>query len=490
MSPVLEFLDILTRILARGFSLFVIVYFILINIVYFLMLVSSFFAIVRYLRRDSFSDFRVIVQSEFSTAISVLAPAYNEEQTIVESVNSLLKLNYSTMEVIIVNDGSKDQTLNTMIREFGLKKTHKVYVRKIKTRPVRGIYVSDRPELRNLIVVDKENGGKADALNTGINVSRYPLFCAIDADSILEDNALLKVAKPFLEDETVIAVGGIVRIANGCEVERGRVKKVGLSKKRLPVFQVVEYFRAFLSGRMGWSAMNGLLIISGAFGLFRKDVVLSCGGYKHDTVGEDMELVARMHRIMLEQRLPYRVVFVPDPVCWTQAPETLKILSRQRNRWHRGLLDTLAIHRAMIFNPRYGVIGLFSIPYYLLFELLGPVIELVGYGFVVFSYFYGVVNLQILLIFFVVAIIYGMLFSVGAVLLEEISFHRYPRALDLFRLIVYAILENFGYRQLTVWWRIKGVLDYFRGVKSWAGPCVAMRMVRMSCVMVRSPGPG
>jgi cellulose synthase/poly-beta-1,6-N-acetylglucosamine synthase-like glycosyltransferase len=455
------------RILSRGFSFFVIVYFILINVVYFVMLVSSFIAIVRYLRRDLFSDFRMIIQSEFSTPISVLAPAYNEQATITESVHSLLKLNYSTMEVIVINDGSGDKTLETMIKEFGLHKSRQVYVRKIKSKPVRGIYLSDRPELKNLIVVDKENGGKADALNAGINVSHYPLFCAIDADSILEDNALLKVAKPFLEDERVIAVGGIVRIANGCEVERGRVKTVRLSKKSLPIFQVVEYFRAFLSGRMGWSAVNGLLIISGAFGLFRKDIVLACGGYKHDTVGEDMELVARMHRYMRENDLPYRVVFVPDPVCWTEAPETLKMLSRQRNRWHRGLVDTISIHRAMMFNPRFGVIGLFSMPYYFFFELLGPVIETMGYIFVMLSYFFGIVNVQILVLFFVVAIVYGMLFSVGAVLLEEISFHRYPRARDLFKLIVYAMLENFGYRQMTVLWRIKGLWDYFRGVKSW-----------------------
>jgi cellulose synthase/poly-beta-1,6-N-acetylglucosamine synthase-like glycosyltransferase len=467
VNTTLEYLDLLMRLFSRGFSFFVIVYFILINVVYFVMLVSSFVAIVRYLRRDLFSDFRAIIQSEFSTPISVLAPAYNEEATITESVHSLLKLNYSTMEVIVINDGGGDRTLDTMIREFGLRKSHQVYIRKIKTKPVRGIYVSDRPELKNLIVVDKENGGKADALNVGINISHYPLFCAIDADSILEDNALLKVAKPFLEDERVIAVGGIVRIANGCEIERGRVKTVRLSKKRLPIFQVVEYFRAFLSGRMGWSAINGLLIISGAFGLFRKDVVLACGGYKHDTVGEDMELVARMHRYMYEHRLPYRVVFVPDPVCWTEAPETLKILSRQRNRWHRGLVDTISIHRSMMFNPRFGVIGLFSMPYYFLFELLGPVIETLGYVFVVFSFFFGSVNLQVLVLFFVVAIVYGMLFSVGAVLLEEISFHRYPRARDLFKLIIYAVLENFGYRQLTVLWRIKGLWDYFRGVKSW-----------------------
>ncbi|HTP12026.1 MAG TPA: glycosyltransferase [Bacteroidota bacterium] len=464
----MEFVGILLRLVARWFSWFVIAYFIIINVVYLLMLVSSFLAILRYKRRNRFFDSEIIIQSEFSTPISVLAPAFNEEATIVENVNSLRKLNYSTMEVIIINDGSTDGTMATLIREFGLKKSHQVYVRKIPTKPVRGIYLSDRPDLKNLVVVDKENGGKADALNVGINVSRYPLFCAIDADSILEDDALRMVARPFLEDDTVIAVGGIVRIANGCEIDHGRVRKVGLSKKHLPTFQVVEYLRAFLSGRMGWSAMNGLLIISGAFGLFRKNIVLDCGGYRHDTVGEDMELVARMHRHMYENDLPYRVVFVPDPVCWTEAPETIKILSRQRNRWHRGLLDTLYIHKKMIFNPRFGVIGLFSIPYYLMFELLGPVIETLGYVTIVFSYFYGAVNLKLLGAFFLVAIIYGMLFSVGAVLLEEISFHKYRRGRDLLKLVAYAVIENFGYRQMTVVWRIKGIWDYVLGERtSW-----------------------
>ncbi len=449
------------------YSVFVIFYFVAINLVYFALLISSHAAIVNYLRRHLFTDYTAILQSELSTPISVLAPAYNESATIVQNVNSLLKLNYPTMEIVVINDGSRDDTLETLIKEFRLRSTRRVYVPKIDTKPVRGVYVSDAPQYKNLIVVDKENGGKADALNVGINVSRYPLYCAIDADSILEDDALLKTVKPYLDDETVIAVGGIVRIANGCEIEHGRVKKVHLSKKLLPIFQVTEYFRAFLTGRMGWSAMNGLLIISGAFGLFRKDIVLACGGYKHDTVGEDMELIMRMHRFMRERKLPYRVSFVPDPVCWTEAPETLSVLARQRNRWHRGLLDTLIIHRAMWFNPRLGVIGLLSVPYYVLFELLGPVIEGVGYLVVFVSFLLGIAHIKIVVLFFIVAVIYGVFFSVGAVLLEEISFHRYPRPMDLFKLMTFAIVENFGYRQITVFWRIKAVWDYFRGVKTW-----------------------
>lgn len=460
------FLHIIDLIL-NSYGVFIIGFFVFVNVFYFSMYAISFGAIVTYLRRHAFCDYRVIMQSELTPAVSILAPAFNESATCIESVNSLLKLNYPTAEVIFINDGSKDNTLEMMLTEFDLLRTERAYFPTIATKPVRGIYISRRPEYKNLIVVDKQNGGKADALNVGINVSRYSLVCAIDADSILEDDALLKVAKPFLDDERVIAVGGIVRIANGCKIERGHVTDVRLSHKFIPSFQVIEYYRAYLSGRMGWGAINGLLIISGAFGLFNRDIVLKVGGYKHDTVGEDMELVVRMHRYCLENNIPYRVEFVPDPVCWTEAPETLKILGRQRNRWHRGLLDTLLIHKKMLFNKRYKVLGLVSVPYFVFIELFGPVIEAIGYLAIGFGFYFGMVNFEIFVLFFVVSVIYGVMFSVSSVILEEISFHRYPRPQDLLKLLLLAIIENFGYRQITVWWRIKAFWDYARGVQSW-----------------------
>ena len=461
------FLSDFTHFILYTYSMFIIGFFIVVNVFYFSMYTISFGAILTYLRRHMFCDYRVIMQSELTPAVSILAPAYNESATCIESVNSLLKLNYPTAEVIFVNDGSKDNTLEVVIKEFDLVKTERVYIPVIDTKPVRGIYVSRKPEYKNLIVVDKQNGGKADALNVGINVSRYELLCAIDADSILEDDALLKVAKPFLDDDRVIAVGGIVRIANGCRIERGRVTDVRLSKKLLPSFQVIEYYRAYLSGRMGWGAINGLLIISGAFGLFKRDIVLKVGGYKHDTVGEDMELVVRMHRHCLENNIPYSVEFVPDPVCWTEAPETLAVLGRQRNRWHRGLLDTLLIHKKMLFNKRYKVLGLVSVPYFIFIELLGPVIEAIGYFAVAIGLYLGIVNIEIFILFFIVSVIYGVMFSISSIILEELSFHRYPRTRDLVKLLFLGVVENFGYRQITVWWRIKAFWDYARGVQSW-----------------------
>lgn len=453
--------------LLHCYFFFVIAYFVVVNLTYTFFLGMSFREILYYMRHNSFGNLRLLVQSELTPPVSILAPAYNEELTVVESVKSLLKLNYGKYEVVVINDGSKDGTLERLITEFQMYPSRQVYRGLLQAKPVRGIYKSHKPAYRNLVVVDKENGGKADALNVGINVAEFEYVCAIDADSLLEEDSLQKVVKPFLEDETMVAVGGIVRIANGCKVVNGRVVKVGLSGKLFPIFQVVEYFRAFLSGRMIWHGVNGLLIISGAFGMFKRSAVIEVGGYRHDTVGEDMELVVRLHRRMREWKRPYRIAFVPDPVCWTEAPETRQMLGRQRNRWHRGLLDTMLLHKKMFLNPKYGVIGLAAMPYFVIVELFGPLIEFLGYLILVVMIAMNILNLEMMILFFIVALFYGVMYSVGAVLLEEISFQRYPKPSDLALLLSIGVIENFGYRQMTMWWRVKGFWDYFRGKKSW-----------------------
>ncbi|MCU0452313.1 MAG: glycosyltransferase family 2 protein [Bacteroidetes bacterium] len=451
----------------HAYVAFSILYFVGVNMTYVVLLYRSFGEVLHAVRQARFTDFRIIVQSEITPPVSILAPAYNEKAGIVESVRSLLKLSYGEYEVVVVNDGSKDETLDTLIGHFDLVRSRRAYQASIPTRPVRGIYRSKNAAYRNLTVVDKENGGKADALNAGINVARYEYVCCVDADSILEDDALQKVMKPFLDDPTVVASGGIVRIANGCEVVNGRVVRVGLSSHLLPLFQVVEYFRAFLSGRMGWQSLNALLIISGAFGMFRRQAVIEVGGYDSGTVGEDMELVVRMHRHFRDARKPYQITFVPDPVCWTEAPESLRVLGSQRDRWHRGLADTLWIHRDMVFNERYGVVGTVALPYFLIVELFGPVIEALGYVSLLVLLALDRVDPVMTGLFVIAAIVYGVMFSVGAVLLEEISFRRYPNPKHLAVLLVMGVLENFGYRQITVFWRLRGFWKYVRGEKAW-----------------------
>jgi len=449
-----------------GFNLAVLGYFIAINSIYFGLLLISFFSIHRYRRRIQHEQWRRIIQSPLTRPVSVLVPAYNEELTIVESVKSLLMLEYPEFEVIVVNDGSKDRTLEKLKAAFNLHTIPADIEEKVRCQPIVGVYRS--PDNPSLVVVDKINGGKADALNAGINISRYPLICAIDADSLIEGGALLRMTKPFLErPEKTAAVGGIVRVANGCTIEAGRVVRAGLSRAWLPLIQTVEYLRAFLFGRSGLSALHSLLIISGAFGVFRKDIVIAASGYRHDTVGEDIELVVRIHRYLREQKREYEMHFLPDPVCWTEVPESPKSLGRQRNRWQRGLIDTLCIHRRMMLNPRYGVIGMVAFPYFALFEMLAPIIELSGYIIVSLSFAFGMVNFPFFALFLTIAILIGVILSTGSVVLEELSFRRYPKTSDLLKLIATGFLENFGYRQMTVWWRVKGFWDYFTGKKAW-----------------------
>jgi cellulose synthase/poly-beta-1,6-N-acetylglucosamine synthase-like glycosyltransferase len=311
-------------------------------------------------------------------------------------------------------------------------------------------------------VIDKAKGGRGDAINAGINAARYPLVCVIDADSLLEDDALARAVLPFVEDPTTVAAGGIVRIANGCRVEQGRVTRVGLPASRLAMFQVVEYLRTFLAARVAQSVCKGLLTLSGAFGLFRRDVVIDAGGFRSDTIGEDMEIVTRLHRLCLERRTPYRIVFQPDVVCWTHAPETVPVLARQRNRWQQAALDTVRLHAPLLIKARYGVIGMLVLPYYLVFEAVGPIVELLAYVLTALAIVLGLLDWRFAQLLFLTAVLYAAIVSLTAVLLQELSSRRYIRTRDLLRLAAYGVLENFGYRQFTTWWRITGIVDFLR----------------------------
>jgi cellulose synthase/poly-beta-1,6-N-acetylglucosamine synthase-like glycosyltransferase len=449
-----------------GFNTAAFSYFISINIIYFGLLLISYFSVLRYRRRTRYEQWRRMIQSPLTVAVSIIAPAYNEELTIAESVKSLLMLEYPLFEVIVVNDGSKDNTLTKLKAAFNLYPVPTDIEEKLACKQILGVYRS--PDNPRLVVLDKANGGKADALNAGINVSRYPLICAIDSDSLIEGSALLHIVKPFMERPgKMVAVGGIVRVANGCTVEAGRVVHVGLPRTWLPLIQIVEYLRAFLFGRSGLSALHGLLVISGAFGVFQKDAVIAVGGYRLNTVGEDMELVVHMHRYMREQKRKYEIRFLPDPVCWTEVPESLKSLGRQRNRWQRGLIDSLQMHRKMMLNPRYGAVGMVAFPYFVFFEMLAPMVELSGYIIIPLSYALGIVDFLFFALFLTVAILLGAIISMMAIILEELSFRRYTKTSDLLRLVAATFLENFGYRQLTLWWRLKGSWDYFRGRTEW-----------------------
>ena len=449
-----------------AFNDFVLIYFCALNAIYALLFLVSLYEVLKFIKRTFFSDYQQILQSDMTWPISILVPAHNEEKNIADTVRSLQLVNYGEFEIIVINDDSTDRTLRSLIEAFDLRRIDKVYKKSIPTRAIRGIYGSLTQQ--NLLVIDKERGGKSDALNAGINLARYPLFCSVDADSIIEDNALLRVVKPFMEHPNeMVAVGGIVRIANGCEVHEGRVSKINLPPGVLPIFQVIEYLRAFLTGRIGWSVMRSLLIISGAFGLYKKSEVIEVGGYDADSDTEDLELVVRLHENCRRKKMKYRIVFVPDPVCWTEVPATFQILRRQRNRWHRGLLQSLWRHKRMFLNPKYGVIGLFTFPYFVIFEMLGPFIELTGYVSIPLAWWLGILNTKFLVLFFILAVLFGVFLSVAAILLEEISFRRYPRWLDLAKLVVFGVLENFLYRQVLSLFKVKAFFDFVRRRRGW-----------------------
>lgn len=412
-------------------------------------------ALRRYTASVNATSLRRMLRSPLAPRISVLVPAYNEAKGIVDSVRSLLALDYPRLEVIVINDGSTDDSIGVLAAAFGLRRVLRPMPPLLPCQPVRAAYAPQN-QLR-LLVLDKQNGGKADSLNAGINFASYPLFCSVDADSVLEQDALAKAALPFIEDpQRTVATGGLVRVANGCQVASGRVLRAGLPRSWLPMFQVVEYTRAFFGARTGWSALNGLLIISGAFGLFKREAVIAAGGYRTDTVGEDAELVARLHRTCRDARRPYRIVYVADPVCWTEAPESARFLRRQRRRWHRGCVEMLLIHRSMMLNPRYRAVGLLALPSMLLFEVLGPVIELTGYVVTIVAAALGILTAGTFLLFLALAVLYGLVLTLGAIALEESGANRFPGWDDLRRTLLFALAENLGYRQLQHLWRLEG----------------------------------
>lgn len=436
----------------------VLVYLLVVNGAYVVLLCSAVLELVVHMLRIRGEKRQRVLGSAISPSISILAPAYNEETTIEESVTALLALHYPNLEVVVVDDGSTDRTIDVLKERFDLVPIHSVVWQRVKTRAVFALYRSRTHP--NLVVASKANGRKADATNVGLNVASGELVCVIDADTIVESDALLRLSRPFLSDPGAIAAGGTIRITNGSEIAGGRVAAPRVPGRALAGIQVVEYVRAFLFGRLGWNRLGGNLIISGAFGLFRREALIDVGGFTHDTIGEDMELVVKLRRRACEERRPHTIAFVPDAVAWTEAPESLRVLGNQRDRWHRGLLDTLWRHRVVLGNPAYGVMGLLTFPYFVVVELVAPVVEALGWIALVLSALLGVLDPSFALLFFFAACGFGAVLSTSALLLDEVSFPRYTSLRDRLLLLLFVVLETFGYRQLTVWWRLRGLLTY------------------------------
>lgn len=455
-----------------------------INLIYFGLMLLGYFVLRQ---RDNLLDrsmLEALMKSPLVPPVAVLAPAFNEALSIRESVHAMLKLRHPNHEVIVINDGSIDETISILVDEFKLYRSARAPLGSLQTGAVRAVYESRDPIA--LVVIDKENGGKADALNAGLNFVRTPIVAVVDADSLLEPEALLLAEQPFLEDQRVIAAGGIIRVVNDCVVDHGRVVHIRAPRSLLARIQAVEYFRAFLGARVAFSFFNCLLIVSGAFGMFSREALLEAGGFNPATVGEDMELVVRLHHRWRQSNRPYRIVFVPQPVCWTEVPETLAVLHRQRNRWQRGTVESLRIHKRMVGNPRYGLLGVLAIPYFVAFEMLGPLVEIAGYLVTLAGLGLGWINASSAILFFTASVGFGIVLSVSAVVLAEMAGARYPAVGDILRLLQVSILENLGLRQLTTLWRAQGLLDGLRRKQGWG---TMVRRGFRSSRAAASPGP-
>ncbi len=447
-------------------------YSIIVNLGYLVLLALSWVMVRTETRLWNLKTMKLLFKPRMLPSVSIIAPAFNEEKTIIQSANSLLNLKYDDYELVIVNDGSKDGTLKTLVEYFKLRRTDQSYTERLKTSPLLGIYRN--PLLPRLVVVDKVNGGKADSLNAGINIAKKEYFCGIDADSLLEPEALLKVAALTLDHgvETP-ALGGNIFPINGCDVDRGYLDRISLPKNRLAALQTIEYLRAFMCGRLGWARLNSLLIISGAFGLFRRERVIAVGGYMSaqerygkGTVGEDMELVVRIARLMRKKKQKFRIGYAYNANCWTEVPESIKILKRQRDRWHRGLIDIMFFHRKLLFNPAFGTMGLVAMPYFLIFEMIGPLFEIQGYFMVLIAAIFGLISAKLALLLFTATILLGILISMSSILIAErqVSYFNYK---DTLKLLAMAFLENFGPRQVFSMWRMLGYFSAMKKPKGW-----------------------
>ncbi len=447
------------------FNYFCMAFTILLSIIYIVQLAISFVKVRKNNRAKQSNDYGRYVSSENLLPISLLIPAYNEEENIVSNIKSLMKMDYPQFEIIVINDGSTDKTHERIIESFGLYKIETAIKTSIPTKEVHGIYYNI--EYPNLIYVEKENGGKSDALNAGINISSYPLFACLDADSRIEPDALLKLSIEFLKNTDTIVAGGLVRIANGFKIRDGRVSGFSMPEKMIERFQIVEYFRSFLSGRVSWGATNSMLIVSGAYGVFKKQAVIEVGGYKTNTIGEDMEIVVRLHRYMRAHRRKYKIIFCEDSVCWTQGPMSVADIRSQRRRWQIGLFDTLISHKSLFLNPRYGSVGLMAIPYNWVFELLGAVVEVLGYFIIPFSLVMGELNIFFFVVYFLLAVLLGVILSLGSLILEQYTRKSVMSAKQCLSLSLYALLENFGYRQMITLFRLEGIFKYRKLRKTW-----------------------
>jgi cellulose synthase/poly-beta-1,6-N-acetylglucosamine synthase-like glycosyltransferase len=448
------------------FNQVTLLYFAGINLVYTVLMCLALYAVTFHSKLSAGTTSLEPASLGVRPPVALIVPAFNEENGIVQTVLSLMRLNYPEKEIIVVDDGSTDHTVQRLVEHFQLTPMELIYRESLPAKPPCAFYAS--PRYPGLVVLSKANGGKADALNAGLNMARSPYFCTVDADTIIDPDGLLRLMAPIVESRVhTVVSAGIVRVANGSVIKDGRVVQPRLPESWLERCQVVEYIRTFLFGRPAWNLLHSTFICSGAFCLMHRETVVQAGGFSIDTVTEDTEMITKLHRHMRDKGWKYRMVFTPVPVCWTEVPHTVSMLAKQRRRWQLGLLQTVGKHDRMIANPRYHHLGLFTVPFHAFLEGIGALIETIGTILVPISFALGIIPLNMFLLFLTLAVGYGTMLSVASILLHERTQHRYSRLRDVFVLILFAFIENLGYRQMVALFRAQGVLQYFLGHREW-----------------------
>ncbi len=407
-----------------------------------------------------------VLLHDYYVPVTIVVPAYNEEITVVDTVKSLLCLEYKLFEIIVVDDGSKDKTSEEMIKAFDMHLIRRPIHKSVACQPEEFIYETTVQKVP-LTLIRKKNGGKADALNMGINAAKYPYFICMDADSVLQFDSLEKIVRPVLEDDTVVAVGGVVRLSNNVELAYGRVKKYNLPDNIIACMQVLEYDRSFLAARILFDKLNGSLIISGAFGLFKKETVIAAGGYDHGTMGEDMELVVKLHEFCRSNAIPYAIRYATDAICWTQAPEKLTDLMKQRKRWHLGLFQTMWKHKVLMTDLKYGVVGFVSYVYFLLYELLSPFIEVFGVLTMILAFFVDLINVPFMLLFFGIYAVFGSILSMTAFLARIHTIDLKVSFQDTMKALLLCLFEITVLRFVLAFVRLTAFIGYRKKKLNW-----------------------
>ena len=443
-------------------------YYSAVNLVYTIMLFFGVFKIFKRKNEISVEDFTKIYQSNVLPQITFIITIYNNGTKALKLTENILHLSYRYKNLILVNDGSSDNSLKLLLEAYDFIKIPKFYEDKIGTKPVIGMYRSRK--MPEIMLIDKERGRKFDALNAAINAAVDPLCIEVDSDTLIDNSNFEALIRPLLFDPELIAVGTSVRLSNGCSLKYNKISTEKFPENRLAGFQALEYLRAFWE-RQGWDIVGRNVVISGAFTVFKTDIIRSLGGYL-GSVAEDMELVIRLNRVIIKWHLPFRVMHIPDPVAWTEGPSTNKALGVQRSLWHMGLMESLYLHKGLILNPRYGIFGLFTLPFWIWGETVEPVVEMLGYLFILLGYLFGAITGYFVLLMLLVGWGFTVIFSFICILIEEFSFRKYSSLRSLLYLFWYAITENLGYRQKTIFWRLRGIIWFFKnfdGVRKMSG---------------------